>query len=93
MWRDQALSDFRSVYLEQALSQMPRLLSLQDRNSCSPTYGSFQRLYWLDKSIDFPDAMASSRSKRWRWSTLTSFQVTPTSASPRSASGSSPGCE
>jgi hypothetical protein len=52
------VSDLRSVYLEQALSQMPRLLSLQDRNSCSPTYGSFQRLYWLDKSIDFPDAMA-----------------------------------
>jgi hypothetical protein len=37
---------------------MPRLLSLQDRNPYSPTYGSFHRLYWLDKSIDFPDAMA-----------------------------------
>src|SRR3954451_16707197 len=37
---------------------MPRLLSLQDRNPFSPTYGSFHRLYWLDKSLDFPDAMA-----------------------------------
>ncbi len=52
------MKDLRSVYLEQALSQMPRLLSLQDRNPYSPTYGSFHRLYWLDKSLDFPDAMA-----------------------------------
>ncbi|MCC6180131.1 MAG: hypothetical protein IT305_32855 [Chloroflexi bacterium] len=52
------MEDLRSIYLEQAVSQMPRLLSLQDRNPLSPTYGSFHRLYWLDKSIDFPDAMA-----------------------------------
>src|SRR5215213_1989672 len=52
------VKDLRTVYLEQALGQMPRLLSLQDRNPYSPTYGSFHRLYWLDKSLDFPDAMA-----------------------------------
>ena len=43
-----------ALYLEQALSQFPRLLSLQDRNQFSPTYGSFNRLYWLDKALDFP---------------------------------------
>ena len=50
--------DRRSLYLEHALSQLPRILSLQDRNPFSPTYGSFNRLYWLDKTHDFPDAMA-----------------------------------
>ena len=52
------MNDLRSVYLDAALGQMPRLLSLQDRNPYSPTIGSFHRLYWLDKSLDFPDAMA-----------------------------------
>src|SRR3954471_11507096 len=50
--------DRRSLYLEHALSQLPRILSLQDRNPFSPTYGSVNRLYWLDKTHDFPDAMA-----------------------------------
>ena len=54
------MRDLRSLYLDQALSQMPRLLSLQDRNPYSPTYGSFHRLNWLDKSIDFPDGMAQT---------------------------------
>jgi hypothetical protein len=52
------VDDLRQVYLQKALSQVPRLLSLQDRNPLSPTYGSFSRTYWLDKAIDFPDAMA-----------------------------------
>jgi hypothetical protein len=51
------LRDLRHVYLERALSQIPRLLSLQDRNPFSPTYGSFHRPYWLDKTSDFPDAL------------------------------------
>ena len=50
--------DSRGLYLEQALGQVARLLSLQDRNPFSPSYGSFHRAYWLDKVIDFPDAMA-----------------------------------
>ena len=52
------MRDLRHVYLDKALSQIPRLLTLQDRNPFSPTYGSFHRAYWLDKAIDFPDAMA-----------------------------------
>ncbi len=47
----------RDVYAEKALSQIPRLLSLQDRNPFSPTYGCFKRTYWLDKVDDFPDAL------------------------------------
>src|SRR3990167_11194896 len=47
----------RHIYAEKALSQIPRLLSLQDRNPFSPTYGCFKRTYWLDKVYDFPDAL------------------------------------
>ena len=51
------MSDLRSVYAEKAVSQIPRLLGLQDRNPYSPTYGCFKRTYWLDKVDDFPDAL------------------------------------
>lgn len=51
------MTDLRNVYAEKALSQIPRLLSLQDRNPLSPTYGSFHRRYWLDKVDDFPDGL------------------------------------
>jgi SAM-dependent methyltransferase len=47
----------RDVYAQKAISQIPRLLSLQDRNPFSPTYGCFHRDYWLDKTSDFPDAV------------------------------------
>ena len=45
------------VYAQKAISQIPRLLGNQDRNSFSPTYGCFHRDYWLDKTSDFPDAV------------------------------------
>jgi SAM-dependent methyltransferase len=51
------LSHLRDVYAHKALSQVPRLLSHQDRNRYSPTYGCFHRPYWLDKTSDFPDAL------------------------------------
>ena len=44
-------------YLEKSINQIPRLLSLQDRNRFSSTYGCFHRDYWLDKTSDFPDAV------------------------------------
>lgn len=47
----------RHVYAEKAISQIPRLLTLQDRNPYSPTYGCFHRDYWLYKTSDFPDAV------------------------------------
>lgn len=51
------MSHLRDVYAQKALSQIPRLLSLQDRNPYSPTYGCFHRDYWLFKTSDFPDAV------------------------------------
>ncbi|MEW6740172.1 MAG: hypothetical protein AB1325_09750 [Nitrospirota bacterium] len=47
----------RDIYALKALSQIPRLLSNQDRNPFSSTYGCFHRDYWLDKTSDFPDAV------------------------------------
>ena len=47
----------REAYARRAISQIPRLLSNQDRNRYSPTFGCFHRDYWLDKSSDFPDAV------------------------------------
>jgi len=46
------------IYLDEALSQIPRILSLLDRNVNSPTYGSFYRPYWHDKATDLPCAHA-----------------------------------
>ncbi|MDA2936969.1 methyltransferase domain-containing protein [Acidobacteria bacterium AH-259-A15] len=47
----------RDIYAKKALAEIPRLLSLQDRNPFSPTYGCFHRDYWLYKTSDFPDAV------------------------------------
>lgn len=47
----------KNIYAHKAVSQIPRVLSLQDRNSFSPTYGCFHRDYWLYKTSDFPDAV------------------------------------
>lgn len=46
----------KHIYAEKAISGVPRLLSLMDRNKSSPTYGCFSRDYWQDKVIDFPCA-------------------------------------
>lgn len=51
------MTNLRHIYAEKAISQIPRLLSLQDRNPYSPTHGSFHRRYWLDKVDDFPDGL------------------------------------
>jgi hypothetical protein len=48
----------RRAYSDRALAQIPRLLSLQDRNEFSRTYGCFNREYWLCRSVDFPSAIA-----------------------------------
>src|SRR3989338_3382062 len=44
------------TFLEMALSETARILSLQDRNPISPTYGSFDREYWQYKKVDTPYA-------------------------------------
>ena len=51
-------ASLRDVYAHKALSQVPRLLSLQDRNEYSRTYGCFNREYWLCRATDFPSSIA-----------------------------------
>lgn len=48
----------RRAYSDRALAQIPRLLSLQDRNEFSRSYGCFHREYWLCRSVDFPSSIA-----------------------------------
>ncbi|MBI5694218.1 MAG: hypothetical protein HZC51_00550 [Nitrospirae bacterium] len=44
----------KSTYSAAALYEAPRLLSLQDRDPASHTYGCFDRNYWQWKFVDFP---------------------------------------
>jgi hypothetical protein len=48
----------RELLAAAALKEIPKLLTLQDRNRHSPTYGCFDRNYWHYKVIDFPSGMA-----------------------------------
>lgn len=52
------MSDHRNLFLETALAEIPKLLTLLDRNRHSPTYGCFDRNYWHYRIIDFPSGMA-----------------------------------
>jgi hypothetical protein len=45
-------------FAREALAQIPKLLTLLDRNVHSPTYGCFDRNFWQYKIIDFPSGMA-----------------------------------
>lgn len=45
------------IYARMGLLQIPRILSLQDRNPLSKTYGSFSRTWWLDRTTDFSNAL------------------------------------
>ncbi|HZJ14833.1 MAG TPA: hypothetical protein VFD27_07280, partial [Chthoniobacteraceae bacterium] len=48
----------RELFSHEALAQIPKILTLQDRNPHSPTYGCFDRNFWHYKIIDFPSGMA-----------------------------------
>lgn len=48
----------RDVLVRRALAEIPKLLTLQDRNPHSPTFGCFDRNYWHYRIIDFPSGMA-----------------------------------
>jgi hypothetical protein len=48
----------RDLFAREALAQIPKLLTLLDRNPHSPTYGCFDRNFWQYKIIDFPSGMA-----------------------------------
>ena len=45
-------------FAKEALKDIPKILTLLDRNQHSSTYGCFDRNYWHYKIIDFPSGMA-----------------------------------
>jgi hypothetical protein len=51
------LQVLRRRYTDEALTYMPRLFQMVDRNKYSPTYGSFDRSYWHYRTMDFPCGM------------------------------------
>lgn len=48
----------KDLFAQEAISQIPKLLTLLDRNPHSPTYGCFDRNFWQYKIIDFPSGMS-----------------------------------
>ena len=52
------LSISKDLFAREALAQIPKILTLLDRNPHSPTYGCFDRNFWHYKIIDFPSGMA-----------------------------------
>lgn len=47
----------RDIFARQALDLVPKILTLQDRNRLSSTYGCFDRSYWHYRIIDFPSGI------------------------------------
>lgn len=45
----------RDLLVREALGQIPKILTLLDRNPHSPTYGCFDRNFWHDKIKYFPN--------------------------------------
>ena len=73
----------RDVYAQKALSQVPRLLSLQDRNEFSRTYGCFNREYWLCRTTDFPSSIAQFGVQSLALAWATPFPDNPYYRSPK----------
>ena len=48
----------RDLLARQALTNIPKILTLLDRNAHSPTFGCFDRNYWHYKILDFPSGMS-----------------------------------
>ncbi len=48
----------RDIFAKKAIEEIPKILTLLDRNPHSPTYGCFDRNYWHYKIIDFPSGMS-----------------------------------
>ncbi|NER80754.1 MAG: hypothetical protein F6K42_14520 [Leptolyngbya sp. SIO1D8] len=48
----------RDLFAREAIAQIPKILTLMDRNPHSPTFGCFDRNFWQYKIIDFPSGMA-----------------------------------
>jgi hypothetical protein len=54
----QVVTQQKDLFAREALAQIPKILTLLDRNPHSPTYGCFDRNFWHYKIIDFPSGMA-----------------------------------
>ena len=61
----------RDLFAREALSHIPKLLTLLDRNPHSPTYGCFDRSFWHYKIIDFPSGM----SQEFLWPLALAYQT------------------
>jgi len=48
----------KNLYIKSCKNQIEKILTLQDRNQFSKTYGCFDRNYWHYKTRDFPSAMS-----------------------------------
>ncbi|WP_039713363.1 hypothetical protein [Scytonema millei] len=48
----------KNLFAREAIAQIPKILTLMDRNVHSPTYGCCDRNFWHYKIIDFPSGMA-----------------------------------
>lgn len=48
----------RNLFAQAALAEIPKILTLMDRNPHSPTYGCCDRNFWQYKIIDFPSGMS-----------------------------------
>ena len=48
----------KDLFVREALAQIPKILTLLDRNPHSPTYGCFDRNFWHYKIIYFPSGMS-----------------------------------
>ena len=48
----------RDFLARRALANIPKILTLLDRNPHSPTFGCFDRDYWHYKTLDFPSGMS-----------------------------------
>jgi len=48
----------KNLFAQAAIAQIPKILTLMDRNVHSPTYGCCDRNFWHYKIIDFPSGMA-----------------------------------
>lgn len=52
------VTSIRDLFAAKALADIPKILTLQDRNRHSPTHGCFDRNHWHYKIIDFPCGMS-----------------------------------
>ncbi|MDJ0633816.1 MAG: hypothetical protein QNJ34_11570 [Xenococcaceae cyanobacterium MO_188.B29] len=48
----------KDLFAREAIAQIPKILTLLDRNPHSPTYGCFDRSFWQYKVLDFPSGMS-----------------------------------